>query len=202
MKIPITLLITLFISAPSLHTAQQNPLVLAAREQIGKTIQYDAKYKPLNYPNGDVPIDRGVCADVVVRAFRTGLAQDLQQLVHEDMTRNFSSYPDRWGLLQPDFNIDHRRVPNLQTYFERMGYALEVSQHADEYRPGDLVTCIVPPNLPHIMVVSDKTNSDGDPLVIHNIGAGTREEDRLFKFKITGHYRVKNIARDVTMGDE
>lgn len=124
-------------------------------------------------------------------ALRQSLSLDLQKLVHEDMRRNFSQYPQRWGLRAPDRNIDHRRVPNLQTYFKRSGWDLPVSKAPQDYRPGDLVTCIVPPNLPHIMVVSDSRNAAGQPLVIHNIGAGTREEDRLFAFKITGHYRIR-----------
>ncbi len=116
---------------------------------------------------------------------------DLQKLLHEDMRGNFSAYPQNWGLRAPDKNIDHRRVPNLQAFFKRRGWQLEVTQVAGDYQAGDLVTCTVPPNLPHIMVVSERRNAAGEPLVIHNIGAGTREEDRLFAFKLTGHYRVK-----------
>jgi len=127
-----------------------------------------------------------------VRALRLSLALDLQQLVHEDMKRNFELYPKNWGLKTSDKNIDHRRVPNLQTYFKRSGWEVPVSKSPQDYRPGDIVTCLVPPHLPHIMMVSDKTNSAGQPLVIHNIGAGTQEEDRLFAFTITGHYRAKN----------
>lgn len=166
-------------------------VVKAAREQVGQTICYDPAYQKLAYPNGDVPIDRGVCTDVLIRALRRGLGMDLQKLVHEDMKRNFSQYPKKWGLSAPDTNIDHRRVPNLQVYFARKGYSLAVTDKAADYQPGDFVTCIVPPNLPHIMIVSDAINSKGQPLVIHNIGAGAKEEDRLFEFKLTGHYRLK-----------
>lgn len=127
----------------------------------------------------------------VVRALRSSMAMDLQKLLHEDMRGNFSAYPQNWGLRAPDKNIDHRRVPNLQAFFKRRGWQLEVTQVAGDYQAGDLVTCTVPPNLPHIMVVSERRNAAGEPLVIHNIGAGTREEDRLFAFKLTGHYRVK-----------
>ena len=165
----------------------------AARAQIGKTTNYDPAYRALGYPNGDVPIDTGVCADVVVRALRQSLGLDLQELVHDDMKRSFSRYLQNWGLKAPDKNIDHRRVPNLQTYSKRSGCDVPVSAAPRDYQPADLVTCIVPPHLPHIMVVSERTNASGQPLVIHNIGAGTREEDRLFAFKITGHYRVKRI---------
>lgn len=173
-------------------TPPNNALIArAAKAQVGKTVSYDPAYRALAYPNGDVPIETGVCSDVVVRALRQSLGLDLQKLVHEDMKRSFSEYPRNWGLKAPDKNIDHRRVPNLQTYFKRSGWSLPVSQSARDYRPGDLVTCTVPPHLPHIMVVSEGTNASGQPLIIHNIGAGTREEDRLFAFKITGHYRVK-----------
>jgi uncharacterized protein YijF (DUF1287 family) len=167
-----------------------SPVVAAARAQIGVTTTYDPSYVGLSYPNGDVPIERGVCTDVVVRALRTAHGFDLQQVVHTDMRSNFSAYPTSWGLSRPDKNIDHRRVPNLRRYLERRGFSLPVSADPTDYRPGDLVTCSVPPHLPHIMIVSDRRTRAGVPLVIHNIGAGTAEEDRLFDFEITGHYRL------------
>jgi uncharacterized protein YijF (DUF1287 family) len=176
-------------------TAIGSSIVSAAREQIGKTVRYDPAYRSIAYPDGDVPIDRGVCTDVVIRALRAGLGLDLQKSVHEDMKRHFGMYPKKWGLGSPDSNIDHRRVANLQTYFERKGYSVAVSKEADDYKPGDLVTCTVPPRLPHIMIVSDKKTLWGVPLVIHNIGAGTKEEDRLFEFELTGHYRVNEIKQ-------
>ena len=175
-------------------TIDQASIVRAARGQIGKTVRYDPAYRSIAYPKGDLPIEIGVCTDVVIRALRSGNGMDLQQLVHEDMKRNFSEYPQSWGLTSTDKNIDHRRVPNLQTFFKRNGWDLPVSKDARDYRPGDLVTCTVPPNLPHIMIVSDRNSAAGNPLVIHNIGAGTQEEDRLFAFKITGHYRLKQTA--------
>ncbi len=187
------LIILLLVFVPN-NRVYGNPLidfVKAARNQIGKTVLYDSSYQALDYPNGDLPIDRGVCTDVVIRAMRSAFKIDLQKLVHEDMKRNFSKYPGNWGLDSPDQNIDHRRVTNLQTFFERQGWSLNVSDNADEYQSGDLVTCMVPQNLPHIMIVSDKRNSDGVPFVIHNIGAGAKEEDRLFEFELTGHYRIK-----------
>ncbi|MFC1636471.1 DUF1287 domain-containing protein, partial [Planctomycetota bacterium] len=168
-----------------------SPIVSAARDQIGKTTVYDPSYVRLDYPGGDVPINRGVCTDVVVRALRDSMNLDLQKLVHEDMTSAFSEYPKIWGLKKPDPNIDHRRVPNLRCYFERKDYSLPVTKEDDDYLPGDLVTCTVPPNRPHIMIISDKKSEEGVPFVIHNIGAGTREENRLFSFPITGHYRIK-----------
>jgi uncharacterized protein YijF (DUF1287 family) len=165
----------------------------AARSQVGKTLRYDPSYETLSYPKGDVDIAGGVCTDVVIRALRSGLGVDLQKVVHEDMASNFRRYPQSWGLRGPDKNIDHRRVPNLQVYFKRRGYELTVTQDMKDYKAGDLVTCIVPPHLPHIMVVSDRITEAGRPLVIHNIGAGAQEEDRLFEFELTGHYRLKKI---------
>lgn len=169
-------------------------IVRAARAQIGRTVKYDPAYRTLAYPNGDPPVEVGVCTDVVIRALRASLDMDLQRLVHEDMRRAFAEYPQNWGLKRPDRNIDHRRVPNLRTFFNRSRWTLPVTRSARNYRPGDLVTCTVPPNLPHIMIVSDRTTADGRPLVIHNLGAGTQEEDRLFEFPITGHYRVRRTT--------
>jgi uncharacterized protein YijF (DUF1287 family) len=166
-------------------------IVKAARKQIGVTVSYDPAYVSLAYPGGDVPIDRGVCTDVLIRALRDGLTADLQKLVHEDMRKNFSLYPKQWGLSKPDKNIDHRRVPNLRTYLKRQGFELKLPKSGDTavFQVGDIVTCTVPPNLPHVMIVSDSKNAAGVPLVIHNIGGGAREEEALTKFPLTGHYR-------------
>jgi uncharacterized protein len=165
-------------------------IVNAARWQIGKTISYDPSYQKLNYPGGDVPIKQGVCTDVIIRALRVSIGLDLQKLVHEDMNKAFHEYPEIWGLKRTDSNIDHRRVPNLQCYFKRAGYAIGISKNNNDYKPGDFVTCTVPPHLPHIMIVSERKNRNGVPFVIHNIGSGTKEEDRLFDFPHTGHYRI------------
>ncbi len=171
--------------------AVAEPLVDAARSQVGVTTIYDPAYVVLPYPGGDVPADRGVCSDVVIRALRKACRFDLQQKIHEDMRANFGDYPKLWGLSRTDRNIDHRRVPNLQTFFRRKGWKLALGQEPDDFHAGDVVTCTVPPNLPHVMIVSDKRSTDGRrPLVIHNIGQGTREEDRLFEFPLTGHYRL------------
>ena len=180
--------------------APASELVEAARDQIGKTVIYDSGYQVIDYPNGDIPIDRGVCTDVIIRALRRACDIDLQRLVHEDMSAHFSQYPGIWGLHKPDKNIDHRRVPNLRTFFQRKGWDLPVSDRAADYKPGDLVTCKVPPNLPHIMMVSDRKNRKGTPFVIHNIGLGTREEDRLFEFEITGHYQLPAMERTSLTG--
>ena len=169
---------------------QAAKLIAAARAQVGVTVRYDPAYTVLVFPGGDVPEDRGVCTDVIVRAYRKAFAFDLQKAVHDDMGKAFASYPKKWGLKSTDRNIDHRRVPNLQTFFTRRNVSLPVMQDASVYRPGDLVTQMLPGNLPHIAIVSDRKNRDGTrPLVIHNIGSGAREEDTLFAFPITGHYR-------------
>ena len=176
-----------------LHAETGGKLAAAARKQIGVTVSYDPAYVILDYPNGDVPKDRGVCTDVLIRAARDGLSADLQKLVHEDMRGHFSAYPKQWGLSRPDRNIDHRRVPNLRAYFKRRGFELKtpIAGEDPDFQPGDIVTCTVPPNLPHIMIVSDRKTADGKPLVIHNIGGGAREEDALRSFPLTGHYRWK-----------
>lgn len=163
-------------------------LVTAASAQIGVTLGYDGAYVKLAYPGGDVPIETGVCTDVVVRAYRA-LGVDLQQRVHEDMRRAFATYPKLWGLKSPDSNIDHRRVPNLATYFARHGTALEASQtDASLYAPGDIVTWRLPSGVPHIGIVSTRRVANR-PTVVHNIGLGTRDDDALFAFVVTGHYR-------------
>ncbi|SEE05484.1 DUF1287 domain-containing protein [Pseudomonas anguilliseptica] len=168
---------------------QGDALVTAAREQVGVTLSYDPAYRRLSYPNGDVPLNTGVCTDVVIRALRKqGL--DLQQAVHQDMRANFRLYPKNWGLSRPDSNIDHRRVPNLMTWFKRQGWALALGQDAERYRPGDIVTWDLGGGLTHIGIISDRQAGSGVPLVLHNIGRGTQEEDILFSFKITGHYRI------------
>ena len=192
-KSPAFILAVLLVSAIRLRaeTAEEIAKFLAAAQaQIGKTLTYDPAYTSLDYPGGDVPIERGVCSDVAIRAFR-GVGFDLQKEIHEDMKRAFSLYPKNWGLRRPDANIDHRRVLNLMTFFKRRGKSVPVTQNAADYQPGDLVTCIVPKNLPHIMIVSDQA-SPLDPsrrLIIHNIGQGARAEDRLFEFELTGHFR-------------
>ena len=165
-------------------------VVAAARAQVGVTTSYDPSYVRLAYPGGDVPRDRGVCSDVVVRAFR-GAGIDLQRLVHEDMAAHFRDYPALWGLRGPDRNIDHRRVPNLRRYLERRGFALPVTTQSVDYRPGDIVSWVLPNGLAHVGVVSDRRAvlANGRLLVVHNIGQGAREEDVLFAWRQNGHYR-------------
>jgi uncharacterized protein YijF (DUF1287 family) len=158
-------------------------------DQVGKTTSYDPSYQKLDYPNGDVPLETGVCSDVIVRAFRKG-GIDLQKDVHEDMKGNFSAYPTRWGLKGTDANIDHRRVPNLQTYFTRKGKSLATSTSSEDFLPGDVVTWDLGGGVDHVGVVVNVWSKPTQRyLIVHNIGAGTLMEDVLFAWKITGHYR-------------
>lgn len=152
-------------------------------------VTYDSRYFSIPYPNGDVPKDKGVCTDVVVRAYRK-LGIDLQQQVHEDMQKHFGLYPKIWKLKTTDSNIDHRRVPNLQVFFTRFGQKLPVTQNATDYKTGDLVTWMINTKLPHIgIVTARKTADDKRNLIVHNVGSGQVLEDCLFKYEITGHYR-------------
>lgn len=177
-------------------TTTAERLVAAAKARTQVSVIYDGAYQSMNYPMGDVEAHKGVCTDVVIRSYRAGLGVDLQRLVHEDMSANFSQYPPLWGLTRPDTNIDHRRVPNLQAFFSRHGQQQPVSLDQASYQPGDLVTWMLPGNLPHIGIVSSKRTADGArPLVIHNIGAGPKEEDALFVGEITGHYRYLPTPR-------
>ena len=160
-------------------------------ERTTHDVTYNGAYISISYPNGDVPKNIGVCTDVLIRAYRT-IGTDLQKLVHEDMAKNFSLYPSNriWGLKSTDKNIDHRRVPNLQTFFKRHGEELAISQDKSDYKVGDIVTWILPGNLPHIGMVTDKKSAvTGNPLIVHNIGSGPKLEDMIFDYKITGHYR-------------
>ncbi|HHV2119520.1 TPA: DUF1287 domain-containing protein [Escherichia coli] len=159
-----------------------------ARQQIGSTLFYDPAYLQLTYPGGDVPQERGVCSDVVIRALRSQKV-DLQKLVHEDMAKNFAAYPQKWQLKRPDSNIDHRRVPNLETWFTRHDKTRPTSKNPSDYQAGDIVSWRLDNGLAHIGVVSDGFARDGTPLVIHNIGAGAQEEDVLFSWRMVGHYR-------------
>ena len=152
-------------------------------------VTYDPAYVRIAYPMGDVPKNKGVCTDVVIRAYRK-LGIDLQQKVHEDMMRNFSKYPKTWKMTKPDSNIDHRRVGNLEIFFKRHGEKLPVSEDASIYKTGDVVTWMINGKLPHIGIVTSKKSSDGKRnLIVHNVGGGQVLEDCLFSYQITGHFR-------------
>lgn len=165
-------------------------LLESANRQTEVTKNYTQEYFVIPYPNGDVPIETGACTDVIIRAFRAA-GVDLQKEVHEDMKENFLLYPKKWGLPKPDTNIDHRRVPNLQVFFNRRGKSVTVTSKAEDYKPGDVITWDLDgKGMTHIGVVSNVFNKDeGRYSIIHNIGGGARLEDRLFEWKITGHYR-------------
>jgi uncharacterized protein len=180
---------------PIIHTdcaTRRKKLIDAARAQIGVTRIYDPAYVQMKYPGGDVPREHGVCTDVVIRSYRDAMGIDLQQLVHDDMRKNFSAYPNHWGLEKPDRNIDHRRVPNLQMYLKRQGAQRAVSLVWPGVESGDVVTVKLPGNLDHIGIISDKTDETTNlPLAIHNIGRGTEEDETFFQFRLTGRYRFK-----------
>jgi len=181
--------ITSFSETPSDHIIAN--LIQAAKERTSHHVRYDGSYFIIPYPNGDVPANVGVCTDVVIRSFRKA-GIDLQKRVHEDMLAHFSQYPSKqiWGLTRPDTNIDHRRVPNLQVFFSRFGTSLPVTNNPKDYQAGDLVTWMLPGNLPHIGIVIDKKSRDRKrPLIVHNIGRGPHIDDMLFNYPITGHYR-------------
>jgi len=193
--------ITLFVAFVLLLTFREAPaqntntpgtrIVAAARQQIGVTTGYDPAYVQISYPGGDVPIQTGVCSDVVVRTLRK-VGIDLQKELHEDMEKNFKAYPQNWRLSGPDKNIDHRRVANLMRYFERHEIAItEKPARPESYAAGDIVAWDLGNNLLHIGIVSNRSDS-GVPLVIHNIGNGACEENILFKYKVIGHYRIRD----------
>lgn len=159
-----------------------------AIELTENQVQYDPSYFSIDYPNGDIPENKGVCTDVIIRAYRK-MGIDLQKLVHEDMKANFEKYPNNWGLKKTDKNIDHRRVPNLMTFFSREGAELPITNNADDYKPGNVVAWSLSGGLTHIGIVIDKKNEDGERyLIVHNIGNGQVIEDFLFNYKIIGHY--------------
>ncbi|WP_345766960.1 DUF1287 domain-containing protein [Chryseobacterium endophyticum] len=173
----------------------QNPfaqkLSNAALSLTKDKVTYDPAYFIIKYPNGDIPADKGVCTDVVIRAYRK-LGIDLQKEVHEDMAKNFSKYPKIWGLKSPDTNIDHRRVPNLRVFFSKFGKSKSIETKPELYIPGDIVTWILPGNLTHIGMVVSRKSADGKRyLIVHNIGKGQVLEDCLFKYQITGHYQYR-----------
>jgi uncharacterized protein YijF (DUF1287 family) len=163
----------------------------AALGRLETKVRYDPAYVSMKYPGGDVPADTGVCTDVVIRTLRK-IDIDLQKEVHEDMRANFSNYPKNWAAKRPDRSIDHRRVPNLQTYFKRHGASLPISSKPADYHVGDLVAWdLTGRSLWHIGVVVESPEAPGSPWIVHNIGAGPVLQDCLFDWKIVGHYRLK-----------
>lgn len=167
----------------------------AAISIIDPSIDYDPSYFKIEYPNGDIPKDKGVCTDVIIRSYRI-LDIDLQKEVHEDMLENFSLYPNlkKWGMTKTDTNIDHRRVPNLEVFFERKGTKLPVTQNPADYKTGEIVTWMINDKLPHIGIVTNKKSRDGKRnLIVHNVGGGQVLEDCLFEYKIVGHFMYEKM---------
>jgi uncharacterized protein len=196
-RLPVILAVPLFfVTAQTrrpISVAQQDflhRLVAAAIERTNHTVRYDGAYVRIPYPGGDVPADTGVCTDEIIRAYRV-VGVDLQKGVHEDMLTDFGSYPSRrlWRLPGPDASVDHRRVPNLMTFFGRKGETLTIRTRAEDYAAGDLVTWDLGGNVPHIGMVVDRAGANGRRMVVHNIGYGPKMEDVLFRWKIIGHYR-------------
>ncbi len=186
MRILLGFAFSLLLMAPALAN---DALVTAAQDRLKQSVTYNGAYLKLEYPGGDVPANIGVCTDVLIRSYRTAYGFDFQKAVHEDMKANFSAYPKNWGLKRTDRNIDHRRVPNLETYLTRQGASLGISREPSDFQPGDIVSWRLGGRLPHIGIVSNRKAADGTPLIIHNVGAGPQEEDVLFAYKMNGHFR-------------
>ena len=185
------LLLIWSINFAGLQTSFYDKLSQAALELTRQKVKYDPAYFSIDYPNGDVPTDKGVCTDVVIRAYRK-LGIDLQKEVHEDMKAHFDKYPKKWGLTKPDKNIDHRRVPNLMVFFKRSGADKIISTKTDDYRPGDLVCWDLGGGITHIGIVVNKKSTDEKKfLIVHNIGGGQVLADCLFDYTIIGHYRYQ-----------
>jgi uncharacterized protein YijF (DUF1287 family) len=183
------LVFLLFVHTASAQNNFYNRLADSALVLTQQRVQYDGSYFRLDYPNGDVPADRGVCTDVIIRAYRK-MGIDLQKEVHLDMKHNFDKYPKIWGLKHTDKNIDHRRVPNLMRFFTRHGITLKISQEPSDYQPGDIVCWNLSGGMTHIGIVSRKKSKDGlRYLIVHNIGGGQVLQDCLFSYKIIGHYK-------------
>lgn len=183
------ILFLIFIFTANAQNQFAQKLSDAALSLTKDRVTYDPSYFSIKYPNGDVAADKGVCTDVIIRAYRK-LGIDLQKEVHEDMKKNFSKYPKKFGLKKPDTNIDHRRVPNLMVFFAKFGKSKSIETNPALYAPGDVVSWLLPGNLTHIGIVVNKKSADGKRyLVVHNIGGGQVIEDCLFKFMITGHYQ-------------
>ena len=193
MKLNLLLLLLIFSRLSLGQTSFYSKLSDAAIELTNQKVVYDPTYFVIKYPNGDVPSDKGVCTDVIIRAYRK-LGIDLQKEIHEDMKANFKKYPQKWQLKQPDKNIDHRRVPNLMMFFSRFGIIKANTINAKDFQTGDIICWNLEGNLTHIGIVINKKSADGQRhLIVHNIGAGQVIEDCLFNYTIIGHYRYERV---------
>ena len=170
----------------------EKDFILAALERTKHNIIYNNNYFNIEYPNGDIPEEFGVCTDVIIRTYRA-INIDLQQLIHEDIIEKFNDYPlqNIWNQNTADSNIDHRRVPNLEIFFTKYGVSIPVSNNSSDYKPGDIVTWNLKGSSPwHIGIVTNKVSSvTNNPLIVHNIGRGPVIDDMIFDFPIRGHYR-------------
>lgn len=187
------LLLITFILTTQINHAQDffQQISACAVEVIDDTIVYDPAYFSIRYPNGTIPEGKGVCTDVIIRTYRK-MGIDLQKEVHEDMKQNFNAYPKIWGLKKTDTNIDHRRVPNLMTFFKRHDAQKAITTNTKDYLPGDIVCWNLGGAITHIGIVVDKKSEDNRRhLIVHNIGGGQVAEDILFSYTIIGHYRYK-----------
>ena len=191
---PFYLLLILYSFLTNPTKSFEEKLSDAAISIIDASVVYTPNYVSIKYPNGDVPAKTGVCTDVIIRSYRK-LGIDLQKVVHEDMKANFSKYPNlrKWGLKTCDTNIDHRRVPNLEIFFERKGTKLIVTQNAKDYKTGEIVTWMIGNKYPHIGIITNRKSNDGKrPLIVHNVGRGQVLEDCLFNYEIVGHFKYSN----------
>jgi uncharacterized protein YijF (DUF1287 family) len=192
----IFLTLGLFFSAFQHQKSFSERLSDAALSLTAQQVTYDPRYFNINYPNGDIPADKGVCTDVVIRAYRK-VGIDLQKAIHEDMNTHFDQYPNNWGLSKPDPNIDHRRVPNLMTFFERHGSMKKITHHPDDYKPGDVVCWRLTGGQTHIGIIVNRKSPDGRRyLIVHNIGNGQVLADCLFDFTVIGHYAYRGSETD------
>lgn len=185
------IIVLFFFTKTIFSQIEENKLSIASLELIKQKVTYDPSYFSIAYPNGDIPLGKGVCTDVIIRAYRK-LGIDLQKEVHEDMINNFSLYPKDWGLKRTDKNIDHRRVPNLMKFFSRKGIVKSILKSPEKYFPGDIVCWNLHGGITHIGIVVNKKSKDNKRyMIVHNIGNGQVLEDCLFDFKIIGHYIYK-----------
>ena len=189
MRLFVLTALLLWPATTAIASSASKTIVHEARERTYAEVRYDPKYVKLTYPFGDVDPSTGVCTDVVIRTYRNAFGFDFQKAVHEDMRSNFSKYPKNWGLKRPDKNIDHRRVPNLETYLRRQGASVPMTKNPEDYLPGDIVSWRLGGRLAHIGIVSDKKAADGTPLIIHNMGQGPVEDNILWIPNMTGHFR-------------
>ena len=158
----------------------QTDILAGTRAYIATNPQYKSKYYSGGYPDDEY----GVCTDVVGFSLLAA-GYDLQQLVAEDIENHREDY----DIIQPDPNIDFRRVRNLRVYFERNAISLTTDiTDVEQWQGGDIIVFEK-----HIGIVSDKRNKNGIPFVIHNgspAQAGYEQDILEYREDIVGHYRM------------